>query len=276
MITDDEGPTRDERRLRHRFSRRVVLFGGAQIGLFGLLGWRLRQLQILESSDYRLLSDENRMTMQLVAPARGSIYDRFGRPIAEDRENLRVIVIPAFCKDLSRTLDMIGTIVPVSAGERDRVMRAARRQSGYFPVLVTEGLTWRQFALLNVLAPQLPGVRTDQGAYRRYQHARGLAHVVGYVGMADKDEIDEDPVMRLPGFRTGKTGIEKGFDAPLRGKPGTITYEVDAHGRIMRELGSAPSTRGKDLVLTIDHELQDIALDRLRSTAWRRSSCSTS
>ena len=263
MITDDEGPTRDERRLRHRFSRRMVLFGGAQIGLFGLLGWRLHQLQILESSDYRLLSDENRLTFHLVAPSRGAIYDRFGMPIAEDRENLRVLVIPIFCKSLSRTLDMIGTIVPVSAGERDRVMRATRRQSGYYPVLVTEGLTWRQFGLLNVLAPQLPGVRTDQGAYRHYQHARGLAHVVGYVGMADKEEIHEDPVMRLPGFRTGKTGIEKGFDAPLRGKPGSITYEVDAHGRIMRELGSAPSTRGRDLVLTVDHELQEIALDRL-------------
>ena len=263
MIRDDEGPTRDERRLRHRFSRRMVLFGGAQVGLFGLLGWRLHQLQILESSDYRLLSDENRLTFQLVAPSRGAIYDRFGMPIAEDRENLRVLVIPVFCKDLSRTLDAIGSIVPISAGERDRVRRAARRQSGYFPVLVTEGLTWRQFALLNVLAPQLPGVSTDQGAARHYQHARGLAHVVGYVGMADKEEINEDPVMRLPGFRTGKTGIEKGFDAPLRGKPGSITYEVDAHGRIMRELGSAPSTRGRDLVLTVDHELHEIALDRL-------------
>jgi penicillin-binding protein 2 len=263
VITDDEGPTRDERRLRHRFSRRMVLFGAAQVGMFGLLGWRLHQLQILESSDYRLLSDENRLTFQLVAPSRGAIYDRFGMPIAEDRENLRVLVIPVFCKDLSRTLDAIGSIVPVSADERDRVRRAARRQSGYFPVLVTEGLTWRQFALLNVLAPQLPGVRTDQGASRHYQHARGLAHVVGYVGMADKEDINEDPVMRLPGFRTGKTGIEKGFDAPLRGKPGSITYEVDAHGRIMRELGSAPSTRGRDLVLTVDHELQEIALDRL-------------
>ena len=263
MITDDEGPTRDERRLRHRFSRRMVLFGGAQVGLFGLLGWRLHQLQILESSGYSLLSDENRLTFQLVAPARGSIYDRFGMPIAEDRENLRVLVIPVFCKDLSRTLDAIASIVPVSAGERDRVIRGARRQSGYFPVLVTEGLSWRQFALLNVLAPQLPGVRTDRGAYRHYRHARGLAHVVGYVGMADKEEVNEDRVMRLPGFRTGKTGIEKGFDAALRGKPGSNTYEVDAHGRVVRQLGSAPSARGNDLVLTIDHELQDIALERL-------------
>jgi penicillin-binding protein 2 len=252
-----------ERKLRYRFSRRALLFAGAQAGLFGLLGWRLRQLQILDTSEYRLLSDENRQTMQLVAPARGAIYDRFGTPLAEDRENLRVLVIPVFCKDLAGTLEAIARVVPVSAAEKDRVRRASQRQSGYFPVLVTEGLTWRQFALLNVLAPQLPGVRTDRAAYRLYRHSRSLVHVVGYVGMADKGEIDEDPVMRLPGFRIGKTGIEKGFDRELRGRPGSIKYEVDAHGRIVRELGSTPSERGRDIVLAVDHELQTIALERL-------------
>ena len=69
-----------------------------------MLLWRLRQLQILDSSEYRLLSDENRITMQLVAPARGSIYDRFGRAVAADKENFRVIVMPAFCENLAATL----------------------------------------------------------------------------------------------------------------------------------------------------------------------------
>ena len=259
----DDQPPDYGLRLRHRFSRRAVLIGGAQAGLFGLLLWRLRQLQIIETSEYRLLSDENRMTVRLVAPVRGSIYDRAGRIVAEDRENFRVIVIPAFCKSLAATLDAISRIVPVSAGDKDRVMRAARRQSGYFPVLVTEGLTWRQFALLGVLAPQLAGVHPDRATYRRYNHAASMAHVVGYVGMADQTEVGEDPVMRVPGFRTGKAGIEKGLDRELRGEAGSIKYEVDAHGRVVRELDSTPSVRGKDLVLTIDQELQAIALKRL-------------
>jgi penicillin-binding protein 2 len=255
---------RDEAlRLRHRFSRRAVLIGAGQGALFGLLLWRLRQLQILDTSEYRLLSDENRTTMQLVAPARGSIYDRFGKAIAEDKENFRILVTPVFCKDLRATLADISRIVPVSASDRDRVMRAARRQSGYFPVLVTEGLSWRQFTLISVLAPQLPGVSADRATYRRYNHASGMAHVVGYVGMAGKTEVDEDPIMRVPGFRTGKAGIEKGLERELRGHAGTITFEVDAHGRIVRELGATPSVRGTDVVLTIDQELQDIAQKRL-------------
>ena len=108
-------------------------------------------------------------------------------------------------------------------------------------------------------------MRTDRASYRLYSNARSAVHVVGYVGMAGKGEVDEDPVMRVPGFRIGKTGIEKGFDRQLRGRAGSISYEVDAHGRIVRELGSVPSEPGKDLVLTLDHELQAFALDRLAS-----------
>lgn len=253
------------RKQRLRFSRRALLVGAGQAGLFGLLAWRLRQLQILDSSEYRLLSDENRLSRQLTAPRRGAIYDRFGTPVAESRESLRVIVVPAFAKGLGRTLDALSRFVPISDADRDRVLRTARRQSSYRPVLVAEGLSWRQFALLNVLAPQLPGVATDVGSYRIYNSAEPMAHVVGYVGMAGKGEVDEDPVMRVPGFRRGKTGVEKGYDRWLRGHAGTVTSEVDAHGRIVRELDSTKSVPGKDLVLTLDHELQAIAFNRLAS-----------
>jgi len=251
-------------RLRHRFSRRAILIGAAQTGLFGLLLWQLRRLQILDSTEYRLLSDDNRTTARLIAPPRGTIYDRLGRTLAEDRENFRVIVIPAHSKNLAATLNSVSEIVPVSASDKDRVLRAARRQSGYFPVLVTEGLNWRQFALLSVLAPQLGGVRTDRSTYRRYTSVQGMGHVIGYVGRAAKAEIDAHPLMRVPGFRTGKAGIEKGFDAPLRGQPGTVKYEVDAHGRVVRQLGRTSGVRGKDLVLTIDQELQEFAYKRIQ------------
>jgi penicillin-binding protein 2 len=117
---------------------------------------------------------------------------------------------------------------------------------------------------LSVLAPQIAGMRTDRATYRRYVRARSMAHVVGYVGLADKEEVSAHPVMRVPGFRTGKAGIEKGLDPELRGEPGTISYEVDAHGRVVRELGATPSVRGKDLVLTIDQELQEIAHKRIQ------------
>ena len=263
-------PRDQDKKLRNRFSRRALLIGAGQAGLIGLLTWRLRQLQIKESSEYRLLSDENRLSFQLVGPMRGTIYDRSGAPIAKDQENLRVIVVPAFCKNLAATLDAISTVAPVSPADRDRVLRAVRRQNHYFPILVSEGLSWREFALLNVLAPQLPGVQTDRASSRRYTEARAVAHVVGYVGMAGKGEIDQDKIMRIPGFRIGKTGIEKGLDRDLRGQPGTIQYEVDAHGRIVRKLGSTPSEPGRDVVLTLDRDMQAFTLARI--AGYRRAS----
>jgi len=253
----------DDRRERLRFSRRAVLIAAGQAALFGVLGWRLRQLQVLDTSGYRLLSEENRLNVQLVAPARGAIYDRFGASVAENRENLRVLVVPAFCQDLNATLDALSRIVPVKDADRDRVLRHARRQSGYLPILVTEGVPWQQFALLNVLSPEFHGLRTDKALNRLYSSPREMAHIVGYMGMAGKGEVDEDPVLRLPGFRLGKSGVEKGLDRELRGVAGSIDYEVDAHGRIVRELGVKPSTAGRDVVLTIDRELQAFAQARI-------------
>jgi penicillin-binding protein 2 len=259
-----------DRRERLRFSRRALLIGAGQAALFGVLGWRLRQLQVLDTSGYQLLSEENRLSVQLVAPARGEIFDRFGVQIAENRENLRVLVVPAFCKDLKATLAALSRIVPVKDADRDRVLRHARRQSGYLPILVTEGVPWQQFALLNVLSPEFHGVRTDKALNRLYSFPREMAHITGYMGMAGKGEVDEDPVLRLPGFRLGKSGVEKGLDRDLRGLAGSIDYEVDAHGRILRELGVKPSTPGKDVVLTIDRELQTFAQARI--DGYRRAS----
>ena len=111
------------RKQSYRFSRRAILLGGAQAGLFGLLGWRLHQLQIREASDYRLLSDENRWMIQLSAPQRGSIRDRTGATLAEDKENLRLLVVPAFCKNLPDTLDRLSPIVKIS-----RVKESWRRR----------------------------------------------------------------------------------------------------------------------------------------------------
>ena len=98
-------------RLRNRFTRRAVLVGAAQTGL------RPPSLALAPIADpggaeYQLLSDDNRISEHLVAPARGALYDRVGRTIAEDRENFRVMVIPALCRDLA-TLDAISEIVAV-------------------------------------------------------------------------------------------------------------------------------------------------------------------
>lgn len=248
---------------RGRFTRRALLLGAAQTGLLGALAWRLHRLQSDEGTRYARLADANRTSTQLLAPARGVIFDRSGEIVASNVESLRVLVVPDLAQDLPGTLDRVARLVPVTEAARDRVLRIARRQSPTLPIVVADGITWHQFAQLNVLAPSLPGIRTDIAWTRRYRHGSDLAHIVGYVGAADASEVHIDPVMRLPGFRVGKAGVERGFDEHLRGRAGNVQIEVNALGRGVRKLGEAAGERGRPLVLSVDHACQRFALGRL-------------
>jgi penicillin-binding protein 2 len=241
------------------------MLGAGQIGLFGALAWRLRQLQVIEAPKYALLAEENRINIQLLPPSRGLIFDRFGKPLATNTERMRVFVVPELAEDIGDSLDRLGRVIELSGRTRARVLRLARRQSPYVPIVVDDTLSWRQFAQINVLAPSLPGIQTDILSVRRYHVGSDVAHIVGYVGAADKVEVNEDPVTRLPGFRVGKSGVEKGLETTLRGKAGIVKLEVDARGHALRKLETLDSLPGRELVLTIDHEVQRQAMERLKN-----------
>jgi penicillin-binding protein 2 len=254
----------DHKRQKRRFTRRLLMLGAGQLGLFGVLGWRLRQLQVIEAPKYSLLAEENRINIQLLAPSRGLIFDRFGKPVASNTDSMRVFIVPDLSKNITDSLDRLGSVIPISGKVRKRVLRKARRQSPYIPIVVDETLSWRQFAQVNVLAPSLPGVQTDIMSVRQYHGGSDMAHIVGYVGAANKQEVSGHPVMRLPGVKVGKTGVERGFEPKLRGKAGIVKLEVDARGHAIRKLDTLDSEQGRELVLTIDRDIQRKAMERLK------------
>lgn len=254
----------DQKRQKRRFTRRLLMLGAGQLGLFGVLGWRLRQLQVIEAPKYSLLAEENRINIQLLAPSRGLIFDRFGKPVASNTDSMRVFIVPELSKNITDSLDRLGRIIPISGKVRKRVLRKARRQSPYIPIVVDQTLSWRQFAQVNVLAPSLPGVQTDVMSVRQYHGGSDMAHIVGYVGAANKEEVSEHPVTRLPGVRVGKAGVERGFEPRLRGKAGIVKLEVDARGHAIRKLDTLDSEQGRELVLTIDRDIQRKAMERLK------------
>lgn len=256
--------SRDHKIRNARFTRRLLMLGIGQLGLFGVLGWRLRQLQVVEGEKYSLLSDENRINIQLQAPERGLIFDRFGKSVATNTDSMRVFVVPELTKNLSQSLDQLGRVIDISSRVRERVLRLARKQSPYVSIVVDDKLSWRQFAEVNILAPNLPGVQTDILSVRRYHDGHDMAHIVGYVGAAGKRDVQEHPVTRLPGFRVGKAGVERGFESSLRGTAGIIKLEVDARGHAIRRLEKLDARRGRELVLTIDQDIQHKAMQRLK------------
>ena len=249
---------------RHKlFNRRTVMLGAGKAVLLTVLGGRLYYLQVVESERYRTLADENRINLRLLPPPRGRIVDRFGVPLADNQQNYRVLLIPEDTRDVDLTLASLGQIISLSPGERRRVLRDIKRNRSFVPVTVRENLSWRSAARIEVNTPDLPGVMIDVGQSRAYPHGESLAHVLGYVAAVAPAEQTGDPLLELPGFRVGKAGVEKVHDLPLRGKGGSSQVEVNAYGRVIRELERREGEPGAEVRLTIDMGLQRMVTERL-------------
>ncbi len=245
----------------HRtFSRRALILGGAQAFLMTGLAARMYYLQIVESEEYKLLADENRINLRLLSPPRGRVLDRRGVELANNQQNYRVVLIAEQTEDVARTLDSLAEIIPIDSYERAKVLREVRRRRSFVPVTVAENLTWEEFARVNVFAPDLPGIQPDIGESRAYPFGATLAHVVGYVGAVSEKDLTGDPLLELPGFRVGKSGVERTREDLLRGKAGVSRVEVNAYGRVIRELNRREGQPGGELRLSLDAELQSYSM----------------
>jgi len=246
-------------------TRRALFLAGGQLALLSVLAGRMYQLQVIDGDKYQTLAEDNRINLRLLAPTRGRILDRFGNELATGRQNFRVVLIREQSDDVDATLTGLNAIVPIQEHQLRRVRREMGRVRAFMPVTVLENLTWEEFAAINVHSPELPGIQPDVGETRYYPFGPELAHVIGYVSsVSDKDLSDgSDPVLQLPGFKIGKNGVERTFDTALRGKAGTSQVEVNAFGRMIRELSRDEGQPGEDVVLALDLALQRFAYQRL-------------
>jgi penicillin-binding protein 2 len=261
----------EEREARLKFSRRALLMGGVQMLGFGALGWRLFQLQVLDEGRYDPLADENRTSLQILAPKRGRIFDRTGAVLADNEETFRVTLTPALAGDVTRVLGNFRRLIPLRQDEIEAIAKRAKRQSRNTPITIASDISFEQLARINLFAPQLPGVRTEVAWRRRVRGGLAAGHLVGYIGSVERPSIDDDALMRLPGMRIGKSGVEAGMEQELRGDGGVQKIEVDARGRVMRNLEVRDPVAGRDVALTIDLGLQRRVFERL--SRERRAAC---
>jgi penicillin-binding protein 2 len=248
------------------FTRRAILIGGAQAGLFSLLAGRLYYLQVIEGGKYRTLAEENRINLRLIAPPRGQIVDRSGTPLALNEQNYRVVLLPEQVDDLDASLDSLSSLIALTDADRKRIARDFKNDSDLNAVMVKDNLTWDQVAQVSLHTLDLPGADIDMGAVRSYPYGEATSHLLGYVGTVSQGELDvetEEDVLAIPGFRVGKNGIEKQHDLMLRGEAGNVQLEVNARGRVVRELNRNDPVPGSDAMLTIDIGLQQFVYRRL-------------
>lgn len=244
------------------FTRRALLIGGAQTLMLAGLAARLRQVQVEEGRRYATMAEENSITARLIAPQRGRILDRFGAPLAGNLLNWRALLIAEQTTDVHRTLDSFSAIVPLTDAERARIDRDLHHGKSFVPVLIKEFLNRDAMTMIEVNAPDLPGILIDAGASRSYNYPYELAHVIGYVAPPNDSDMNGDPLLSLPGVKVGRAGVEKFHDLALRGHPGVAHLEVNAVGRIIRELDRTDGVNGKTISLSFDVNLQ-LAVQKL-------------
>ena len=249
------------------FVRRALLAGGVQTLLLGGLAARLRQVQVEEGSRYTTMAEDNRITARMTAPRRGRILDRFGVVLAGSLINWRALLVTEQTLNVRRTLENFAAIVPLTDNERARIDRDVHRGKTFIPILIKEYLSREAMTKIEVNAPDLPGIVVDGGTSRTYNHPYELAHILGYVAPPSENDMTGDPLMSLPGVKIGRAGIEKFHDLALRGRPGVVHLEVNAVGRVIRELDRADGVNGDDIGLSFDFGLQQHIQKRLGDEA---------
>lgn len=261
------GPVRmiTEAQQSYSFSRRAMLLGGIQATLGLVLAGRMTWLAVYENDKYKLLSESNRVNLTLTPPRRGWIVDRRGVPIANNRTDFRVDIIPDRLENKGQVLTALRQILRLTAEDISRIEDDLKGAAGFQPVQVAENLDWERYAAVSVRLPELPGVAPTRGFARNYPAGAAIGHLIGYVGTASAEQFKEtkDPLLLTPGFKLGKDGLEKMLEGNLRGTPGAKRSEVTARGKLVRELETRADVPGKTVRLTIDAGLQEYTARRL-------------
>ncbi len=244
-------------------TRRALLLGGLQLGLASTLAGRMYYLQVVDNEKYRLLADTNRINVRLIPPSRGLLLDHAGVPLARNDQNFQLLMIAEQVPDIDASLNLVDRLISLGDNERKRINKEIEHKRAFVPVIVRENLTWDEVSAIELNTPDLPGLLIQSGDLRSYPLNDAGAHLIGYVGAPAEGDMDGDDLLSLPGFKVGKSGIEKFHEDDLRGEPGESQLEVNANGRIIRELTSESGVPGDDVHLTIDAGLQQYTHQRL-------------
>ncbi|XKE44058.1 penicillin-binding protein 2 [Halomonas organivorans] len=247
------------------FRLRALLAIVVVLALTGLLAGRLVYLQIVQHEVYSTRSEKNRVRVEPLPPTRGLIYDRNGVLLAENRPTYNLTLVRERVDDLDETLALLVELLELPEDKQAAFReRSRQRQRPFQPALLMSDLDEEQIARLAVNRHRLPGVEVQAQLLRYYPDAEVMSHVLGYVGRINAEELEDlDPGDYAGTHFIGKTGVERFYEDVLHGQAGLRKVETNARGRVLRELGRTDPIPGETLTLTLDHELQRLAVELL-------------
>ncbi len=245
-----------------QFRRRAALgFLGIAVAVLGLATGYFR-LQVLQHEEYQTRSEANRIKPRPIVPARGLIYDRNGRLLADNVPAYRLEVVPEQVTDLEATLTGLGALVRLDDEDLERFRETRRATRGFRPIPLKLRLDEGELARLAVNRHRFPGVEVVPYLTRRYPYGELFAHVIGYVGRVDAADLEAMGDSRNAALtHIGKAGIERYYEPRLRGEIGYEEIETNVEGRALGVLRRHDAKPGADLWLSVDASLQQAMVD---------------
>ncbi len=244
-------------------------------GWFRIIGWvsslvlivlagRVFILNTVQGEKYRGMAERNSLRMLTIPAPRGIIYDRTGQALVQNIPTLDLAVVPADLPreeaDRARQRELLRGIIDIDQEIASAVF--GTKGNTALPLVLKNGLTQEEMLMFLSRRAEFPGVVLVQSAEREYKDGVIFSHLIGYEGKIRQEELDAFPEYG-PSDMIGKEGIEKSYESYLRGKKGAERVEVDALGKVKKELGSIQPVPGNDIILHIDAELQKKIFDSL-------------
>ena len=244
-------------------NRRAFFLLIMKAGLFSILGWRLFNIQITNSKKYKTLSKNNQINIEILYPIRGIITDRSGNIIATNIKIFDLYIIPEGTKNINETLNKLSTFIKLDFSKKREIIELSKKVKKFEKIKIYQNLDWQTLELLEANKNYLDGIQLIEGYQRIYPKKEIFSHLIGYVNKPSKKDINLPYISRMPLLNIGQQGIEKSFNIDLVGKPGNREVEVNAKGRIIREISKQTSIKGKNITLSLDSVLQEFTLNKL-------------
>jgi penicillin-binding protein 2 len=255
-LDSDRRPT-----LTPKLALRVAILGGIALVAFGVVFFRLWYLQVLSSDKYRAEARNNQQREIKVEAPRGEVVDRDGRVLVENRTGLAVKVTPdKLPRDRVKRRAVYRKLGRLLGVRSRRIERAVRKQLKALPfsaATVKQDVSEPVVAYILERQEQFQGVTVERVFLRQYPHHTIGAHLFGTVGEVTREQLKNERYRGVNmGDRVGQSGIEYQYDRFLRGRDGASRVQVDALGRLKRELTVVQPRQGRQLRLSIDIDLQ--------------------
>ena len=251
-------------------NRRMFIMGAAKAIVFTGIIIRLFSLQISDSKKYLTLSDKNRLREWRLPPVRGKFFDYFGNVIAGNLKVYQLHVVPEQVENFKYLMSRLKNILDLKNNEFKRIIKHKNKQKPWETLIVSENLTWDQFAKINYYLHDLVGAKPVLSISRNYPFDETYTHILGYVSEASEKDILNNEVIKnshVPGLKVGKAGLEKTFEDVLLGTNGVQRYEVNAYGKRINQIDYKEGKQGEQIHLTIDTEVQKLSNELLKNVA---------